>query len=118
VSSARPSQAASIVDWRLFIGYGREDAGKHAFYLLCPGATRAEAVLARGLPARHPAYGGPLHRLEQMGEGATDGELLGASLEDDERLIAVIALDPCDRTQVDDGAAVHLPEQLRIELVE
>src|SRR5205814_8462761 len=43
-----------------------------------------------------------LHGLEQMGEWAADSQRLGSIVEEQQRLIAVIALDAGDRPQIDD----------------
>src|SRR5208282_2504447 len=89
---------------------------KLAFYLL--GSSGAPG---KGRPAaswRRKRRAAVLHRLEQVGEGAADDKLLRARLEDDDRLVAVVAVDARDGAQVDDGAAMDLPEELRVEFVE
>src|SRR2546425_13214564 len=53
-----------------------------------------------------------------MREAAADGKSLGTLFEDDQRLVAVVAIDARDRAQVDDRAAMDLPEELRVQLVE
>src|SRR5439155_784267 len=53
-----------------------------------------------------------------MREAAADGKSLGTLFENDQRLIAVVAIDARDRAQVDDRAAMDLPEELRVELIE
>src|SRR2546428_4911738 len=53
-----------------------------------------------------------------MREGAADGKFLGSLLENDQRLVAIVALDARNRAQVDDRAAMDLPEELGVELIE
>src|SRR6478672_12214830 len=59
----------------------------------------------------------PLHRLEPMRERARNGQLLGARLERDHRLVAPVALYARDRVQVDDRRTMDLPERFLVELV-
>src|SRR5690242_19573039 len=72
---------------------------------------------ARRSPGDRAGPGLHLHRLEAMRERARDGELLGARLQRDDRLVAPVALDARDRVQVDDRRAVDLPERILVELV-
>src|SRR3954451_8303180 len=61
--------------------------------------------------------GNDLHRFEAMREGSRNGELFLPRAQRDDRLVAPIAFDARDRPQIDDRAAMDLPEGFGIELL-
>src|SRR6185312_11170568 len=79
--------------------------------------TRTSSPRQPNSRMRGNADGLRLHRLEPMREAARHGERLGTRLEMDDRLVAPVTLDARDRAEIDDRAAMHLPEGLGIELL-
>src|SRR5258708_35802186 len=59
-----------------------------------------------------------LHLLEQVPKLAADGELVFAALERQGQMSQLVALRECDVPRVDHGAAVNLPENRIVELLQ